>query len=93
MGQSKLPDGHPPVFLNVGGDIGDKSRTPHCFLRIEVPQVSSCFASLNFLYDVIDLRPLQGLVPIHTLDKLLNLFEAFASFGKACNKVTHWRHA
>jgi len=74
MGQSKLPDGYPPVFLYVSGNIGK----PRCIICIELPQVSSFFASLIFLNDVVYLRPLQGLVPVHALDKLLDLFEVFA---------------
>jgi hypothetical protein len=57
-----------------------------------VPLVRSGFASLRLQNNIIDLCCFQGLVPILTSLKFLDLLEAFTSFGEVYQEVVHRKH-
>ncbi len=64
IGPGKFIQGHSPVILNVGGDIGDKGRGSLLPLRIEMALIHHRFSIFNFLQDVVDLCPFNRLVAI-----------------------------
>jgi hypothetical protein len=64
MGLSKSSDSDMPVIGDLGGDIGDESRIADSAFSVEEPLVGSRFPLLHFTDDLVQLRFLQGLVPI-----------------------------
>ncbi len=62
-------------------------------LRIEIPLIHSWFTLFNLLQNVVDLRPLKGLVATSIFDNLLDILKDFSSDSEGSHKFTNWRHA
>ncbi len=92
MGPREFLDSDTPVTLDLGGDIGNESLVSDPPLGVETPLVHRRFPLLNFLHDVIDLRPLQGLVAIHLFDSFFNILETFPGDSQGANEITDRCH-
>jgi hypothetical protein len=76
MGLSKSSDSDTPVIGDLGGDIddiSDKSRITDSSLAIEDPLVGHWFPLLHFTNNLVQLRFLQGLVPLDLFHHFFNL--------------------
>jgi hypothetical protein len=87
MSQSKLSHCHKPIFLYIGGDIGNKCRFPNFLPSIQLPPISGRFSLLNVIDDGKNLGFLQALVAIHCRHCFFNVFEASSISGESSNKV------
>ncbi len=94
MNARKFLDSDTPVALHLGGDIGDESQVSNSPLGVETPPVCCRFPLLNFLHNVVDLCPLQGLVARHFFDSFFNFLETFPDDSKRATEIVEqadWR--
>ena len=81
IGQGKILHHHKPIFLNGGGDIGDKCQKSHPSFSSQVPLISSNFSLLNFPDDVVNLCFIKVLVASYLVHNFFLGFKAITGSG------------
>jgi hypothetical protein len=86
IGLSMSSDGDTPVIGDLGGDISDESRITDSSFAVEDPLVAPLFPLLHFTNNLVQLRFLQGLVPVNLFTVSSIFLNGFLATARAPTK-------
>jgi hypothetical protein len=92
MGLRQSSNSDTPVIGDLDGNIGNESRIADSAFAVEDPLVGSRFPRLNFTDDLLQLRFLQGLIPIDLFHRFFDFLKRFPSDSERANKIADRRH-
>jgi hypothetical protein len=92
MGLSQSSNSDTPVIGDLDGDIGNESRIADSAFAVEEPLVGSRFPLLNFTDDLVQLRFLQGLIPVDLFHRFFDFLKCFPSDSESANETADRRH-